>query len=102
MNATSKDVPPLAGLRYNRLAEMVRRCCPTARRIVATGIGDTEHKPIDALVTELLGHSGPEAGQTEEESGFRYDQWTQATYALGIAVGLQLRASAFDDDGRVR
>ncbi len=97
---TPTKAAPLEGLTYTELDEMVRRALPTARRIVTWGITDREgHESmqpnsLSAHLIALLGHDC----QCECEN-VPFSEWGQAAYALGIAVGLQLRADAFTQGG---
>lgn len=95
---TRRQPAPLDGLSYLQFEEMVRRCLPTAQRLVAWGVTDREGREhqhdsslSDHLIT-LLGHD-----HACDNEDCPYDEWAQAAYALGIAVGLHLRREAFED-----
>jgi hypothetical protein len=83
------------------MAEQVRKAMPIARRLVARGIGDLgggivcDDDHVPGYVSALVGHNGPEYTR---EDWTKQEEWTAGAYALGIAVGLLLRASAFDDE----
>jgi hypothetical protein len=99
--STTTELPnaePSDGLRYHyHLPEMVRRSLPLARRAALEGILEGENDRggcgLPARLQTLAGFF-PETGDTVEDFE-RFEQWTYAAFAFGIAVGLQLRESTF-------
>ena len=92
----------LANLRVaHDLPEAVRRAQPMARQVLLRGIGDLggyvdDDDILPHYVAELIGHDGPEEDESGAVQNRKLQECEFAAYALGIAVGLNLRASAFD------
>ena len=92
----------LANLRVpHDLPEAVRRAQPMARQVLLRGIGDLggyvdDDDILPHYVAELIGHDGPEEDESGAVQNRKLQRYEFAAYALGIAVGLHMRASAFD------
>jgi hypothetical protein len=79
--------------------EQVRLATPLAKRIVCSGLDDGRNASSATIlpnnVSELIGHDGPSDTETGDEALEKVNQCEEAAYALGIAVGLLLRADVF-------
>jgi len=84
--------------------DQVRRAAAAARQIVLLGLDDvagreTSNEFLNIRVESLVGHDGPRV-ELKNKDVERFDDYLSGAYALGIAIGLLLRADAFSKGTR--
>jgi hypothetical protein len=104
MSATpAVSTPVLQPVQNADLAAKVRAVMPFARSVITRGVSDLalaevgDDDSLPAYVSRLLGHNGPVYEGYEQHR--RFEAWTEAAYVLGLAIGLHLRASTFEEGG---
>ena len=76
---------------------------PTAKSIVAFGLGDVAGRETDAEclpihIEHLVGHGGPNLATDEDQQEF--NDYVYGAYALGIAIGQLVSPRLFKREGK--